>query len=81
MNKKLKEQRLIELLHDCTQMGYRLTFSNDFEGMITIGFEEEYTEGTYNHVHLGTPGKDLNFLEKELRNFLAKLIEVDKTQK
>ena len=75
MNKDLQNKRLVELIHDCTQKGLRLTFSNDFEGMITLGYEEEYVENTYNHEHLGIPGSDLNYLEKQLRNTLARLLE------
>lgn len=73
--KKELDTRLVKLLHDCTQKGYRITFCNDFEGMMTIGYEEEYTDGTYSHVHLGVPGETVTFLEKELRGFLNNLLE------
>lgn len=75
MNKKDKEIRLIELLHSLTQKGYKLTFSNDFEGMITIGWELEYEEGTYTHSHLGIPGTSLKRLESELRICLSSIDE------
>jgi len=52
-----------------------LTFSNDFEGMITIGWELEYEEGTYTHSHLGIPGTSLKRLESELRICLSSIDE------
>lgn len=75
LSKELQNQRLIELLHACTQKGYRISFSNDFEGMITLGYEIEWEENTYNHEHLGCPGHDLKLLETQVRHALNFLLE------
>ncbi len=66
---------LVKLLHDCTQKEYQITFTSGFSGMLTVGYQNEFDDSTYNHVHIGVPGEDLKLLEKQLRNFLAGLLE------
>ncbi len=76
MSNQLQDKRLIELLHDCTQKGYRLTFSADFEGMLTVGYEDEFPVGEYNHVHIGSLSDPSHTkLESQLINFLVGLLE------
>lgn len=67
--------KIVDLLHDITQLGYRVYFADDFDGMITVGFAEEYGDGTfYEHNHCGFPGCERIRLEKDILESLTDFI-------
>lgn len=69
---------LIELLHDITQQGFRLEFSDDFDGMITLTVTEDggpgYKGGYIRHSHLGFPGCLRSRLEGDVILELSELL-------
>lgn len=68
---------LIKLLHDITQSEYKVEFSNDFEGMITVTYIGEHLDWRH-HEHVGYPGCTSDYLEevlvKSLERFKVKYI-------
>jgi hypothetical protein len=68
--------KLIQLLHDITQMDYMVQFASDFEGMIRIEFRKEYDEAYYSHRHIGYPDCDNETLTK----FVVEYLEVFKKE-
>jgi hypothetical protein len=68
-----QDVRLIELIHELTQKGWKLTFQDDFQGMVTVG---AWADGEFiNHWHIGTPGGSMKDLERDVRNLLAGIEE------
>lgn len=69
---------LIELLHNITQQGFRLEFSDDFDGMITLTVTEDggpgYKGGYIRHCHLGFPGCARARLEGDVILELSELL-------
>jgi hypothetical protein len=78
--------RIINLIHDITQLDYQVRFCRDFNSMLRIEYLHEYNEAYYHHEHRGTPDGTRNQLEKEiiksLQTFLdnAEAHEDDKQQ-
>lgn len=70
-----KDSRIVELLHDLTQKHITVTFSNDFKGMLTVSWQNEFDAESNNHTHIGTPYWPLKNLEKKLINLLASILE------
>lgn len=70
--------KLIELLHDITQQGFRIEFSDDFEGMITLTVNEDaypgYKGGYIRHEHLGFPECERIFLQNKVEESLEGLL-------
>ncbi len=70
--------KLIELLHDITQQGFRIEFSDDFEGMITITVYEDsgpnYKGGYIRHEHLGFPQCERSRLQSDIESSLERLL-------
>jgi hypothetical protein len=71
--------RIIDLIHDITQLDYQVRFCGDFSNMFRIEYLHEYDGTFYEHEHRGFPGGTRNQLEKEivksLSTFLAKARE------
>ena len=73
---------ITKLLHDITQLDYRVEFSNDFEGMVNITYYDEsnYIPLKYMyHEHLGYPDSKPEELDvaviSSLQDFLSKCQE------
>jgi hypothetical protein len=65
---------ITQQIHDISQEGYEVRFNSDFEGMLTITYQEEY--GDYiRHEHLGCPGFPMERLEKDLQASLKRFLE------
>ena len=80
MNAAEKDLRLVELLHDLTQKGFRVEFSEDFAGMLTVNARKRVGIDSWEHLehqHLGVPHQSLKDLEKDVRNYLAQILEED----
>lgn len=78
MNSDDKNLRLVELLHDLTQKGFRIEFSEDFAGMLTVNARKRVKIDTWEplgHQHLGIPYQSMKDLEKYVRNYLALILE------
>ena len=73
--------RIVDLLHDITQLDYQVQFAGDFSGMIRLEFRKEYDEGFYQHFHLGSPDGTRNQLEKQIIQKLATFLDNAKEQK
>lgn len=58
--------KIVDLLHDITQMDYQVRFCGDFTGMIRLEFLHEYDENFYEHHHLGCPDAPRIVLEKAI---------------
>lgn len=67
--------RIVNLIHDITQLGYQVQFCGDFEGMIRIEYREEYSDSYYHHEHRGCPGRTMNQLEKEIIASLSTFLD------
>lgn len=68
-----KAVKLISLLHDISQLGYAVEFSDDFEGMLTITYKGEGLDWRH-HEHIGYPRCERELLTEQvirsLDNFL-----------
>lgn len=73
--------KIVDLLHDITQLGYEVKFASDFEGMIRAEFYEEHYEDFYEHQHLGFPGCERIRLEKDIIECLSNFLEKYKEKK
>ena len=67
---------MIKLIHDITQLGYKVIFQDDFEGMIEVTYQD--SEDSYiRHEHLSYPGGSIDklaaALEKSLTLFLDEI--------
>ena len=69
---------MIKLIHDITQLGYIVSFHNDFEGMVRIEFIEEYNDDFYEHYHVGIPDGSMARLEEEINHVLVGFIKEHK---
>ncbi len=73
--------QIVTLLHDITQLGYKVHFVGDFEGMMRLDFTSETMRTFYHHEHLGVPDGEKLILEKAiikcLSNFYEKYKEVN----
>jgi len=67
--------RIVDLIHDITQMDYQVQFAGDFKGMIRLEFRKEYDEDYYDHFHLGSPDGTRNQLEKQIIQKLATFLD------
>jgi hypothetical protein len=67
--------RIVELIHDITQLDYEVQFCPDFEGMIRLEFRNEYDGSFYQHFHLGSPDGTRNQLEKQIIQKLATFLD------
>lgn len=67
--------KLIELLHDITQLDYSVQFCDDFDGMIRVEFRENWNDDFYEHSHLGFPGCQRVRLEKDIIDYLSSFLE------
>jgi hypothetical protein len=69
---------MIDLLHKITQLGFIVSFNEDFEGMIRVDFTEEYpnpTDPFYHHEHLGFPDATMEQLDKAVIKSLTRFYE------
>jgi hypothetical protein len=74
--------KIVELLHDITQLDYYVQFCDDFEGMIRAEFREAWNDKFYEHAHLGFPGCERIRLEKDIIECLSNFLErIKKEQK
>ena len=62
-----RDKTIVELLHELTQAGKVVTFSNDFSGMMTVAIDED-------HAHLNYPHGPLKDLERELVTYLGSAV-------
>lgn len=71
--------KVTELLHTITQRGYQVSFQDDFEGMLTVTYQESYTPGKKDpyirHEHVSYPGGSMKELEKALVRSLGLFVE------
>lgn len=65
---------IIGLIHDITQLDYKVSFSDDFQGMVSVTFyksSDPSTKGGYiRHEHLSYPGGSMKELEASVINCL-----------
>lgn len=67
--------KLISLLHDLTQLDYRVYFSDDFNGMVTVSIEDGFFENGINrHYHCGFPDGPRDRLEEDVINSLSSFL-------
>jgi hypothetical protein len=67
--------KIVDLIHDITQLGYEVKFCQDFSGMIRLEFTEELDDSFYEHGHLGYPGCERLRLEKDIIESLDRFLE------
>lgn len=67
--------KIVDLIHDITQLGYHVQFCSDFNGMVRIEFREEWDENFYHHDHLGFPDCERIRLEKAIIECLSNFKE------
>jgi len=70
--------KIVDLLHNISQLDYHVQFCGDFNGMIRIEFREEWSEEFYEHQHLGFPDCPRDRLEKEIIEALSNFWEAHK---
>lgn len=73
--------KIVDLLHDISQLDYQVQFCGDFEGMIRTEFRYEWDDHFYEHQHLGFPGCERIRLEKDIIECLSKFLEKIKKEK
>lgn len=66
---------IVTLLHNITQLGYKVSFNPDFEGMIRIDYFSKYDPEFYEHEHRGFSDGTKNQLEKEIIKSLVTFYE------
>ena len=66
--------KLISLIHDITQLGVKLKFSDDFDGMVTLHYLCEGLDWRH-HEHLGWPGCTRAQLEEKVVTSLESFLE------
>ena len=67
--------RIVQLIHDITQLDYQVQFCGDFKSMVRLEFRKEYDENYYIHHHLGCPDGTMNQLEKQIISKLATFLD------
>ena len=70
--------KIVDLLHDISQLGYEVRFCGDFRGMIRIEYTEEFDADFYEHAHLGFPDCERAKLEKDIISSLTGFLEQHK---
>lgn len=71
--------KIVNLIHDITRLGYRVSFTDDFNQILTVGFERETCDtGFYHHDHCGHPDGGFDRLEKDIIQSLARFYEEHK---
>lgn len=70
-----RDSRIIDLIHDITQLDYHVQFCGDFAKMVRIEYRKEYDENYYHHEHRGCPDGTMNQLEKEVIKSLSTFLE------
>jgi hypothetical protein len=73
--------KIVNLIHDITQLDYQVSFCGDFENMVRLEFLHEYDEKFYEHFHLGFPDGDMVRLERDIIRELSKFLEEHKEQR
>lgn len=76
-----RDNRIIELLHDITQLNYQVRFCGDFTNMVRIEYLHEYDVDYYHHEHRGVPDGTMNQLEKEVIKSLQTFLDNAKEKK
>lgn len=65
---------MINLIHEISQRGFQVTFSPDFNGMLTITYQEE--GGEYiRHEHVSYPGSTDKELQTAVNGSLINFLE------
>lgn len=72
--------KIVNLIHDITQLGYYVQFCSDFEGMIRLEYRKEHDDNFYAHSHLGIPGCERIRLEKDIIEDLSEFYEEHKDE-
>lgn len=67
--------KIVNLIHDITQLGYEVKFCSDFTDMTRLEFTEEFNVDFYEHRHLGYPNGGTDKLEKAIISTLAGFLE------
>lgn len=67
--------KIVDLIHDISQLEYEVKFCGDFSGMIRLELSNEFDESFYQHRHLGFPGCERERLEKDIINALAQFLK------
>ncbi len=67
--------RIVQLLHDITQLDFCVQFHGDFESMVRLEFYSEYDPDFYEHYHLGSPEGTMLQLEKQIIQKLATFLD------
>lgn len=72
---------MVNLIHDITQYGYKVNFSPDFSGMITITYIKDGIKGDeyIRHEHVSYPGSTEKELLVAVNKSLIKFLEEAKT--
>lgn len=65
---------ITKLLHDITQAGFEIRFTDDFKGMMTISYIGEGLDWK-NHEHLNYPDGSIEELENKLEDSLKRFIK------
>jgi len=63
--------KITELLHKITQLGYAVSFNEDFEGMLRLDYTEEIEPNFYEHEHIGHPDATMEQLNEAVIKSLA----------
>lgn len=58
--------KIVQLLHDISQLDYQVQFCGDFKNMVRIEYRKEYEDSFYEHTHLGYPDGSMEHLEKAI---------------
>lgn len=68
--------KIVNLLHDITQLGYQVYFSSDLNNMVTVGIQDEFFDsGVLMHYHCGYPDSPRERLEEDIIRALVKVKE------
>lgn len=67
--------KVVQLIHDLTQLGYKISFTDDFSGMLTVNFSKEGDRGFNFHSHIGYPDCMIEELEQELIEELTRKLK------
>lgn len=73
--------RVVELIHDITQLDYHVQFCGDFNNMLRIEYYHHYDGAYYQHEHRGSPDGTKNQLEKEVIKSLQTFLDNIKDNK
>jgi len=62
--------KIINLIHDITQLGFEVKFCPDFRDMVRIEYYDELDKYFYEHAHLGCPDTEHTLLERQITESL-----------